>query len=127
MSPYRVLVDTGSSNCVMAAMLSVDKTTMTRSILITRKTVEGFSENDVSSKVVAHMQTGRRNSNILCRYVMTKEPDRSYSVSRVYYVSESGSLITASTGIHEFTQSDCLKAAMNNYCASNKLRILQDL
>lgn len=128
MSPYRVLVSTKNGSAVMSAMLSKDKVTADNMIYIVLKSApDANSSIEVSERSIAHSQTTRRNSSILSTYmIVPSDSGRSYSVKKIYYKNDSGSVGLDIPGI-EYTQSDCLRSAMNHFCTSNGYTIVQDL
>ena len=130
MSPYRVLVEIGnnSDTKVLSSMLSIDKLTGEKMIYIVDKLINDVKDDEyISPKLIAHTQSGKRNSDIVCTYKLVKEGYHTYSVMRAYFSSESHQAVWMNTSIKEFTQSDCLKSAMLHYCSSVRYKILQDL
>jgi len=128
-TPFRVLVRTNEGNKVFSSMMSKDKLTSSNVIYIVNKgnvvLPQGTPIND--AKFIAHVQTSKKNSSIVANYLVTKQDDRRYAIQKVYYKSSSGSSVYIDTKMREYTQGDCLKAAMYDFCSSNRYDILQDL
>lgn len=121
MSPYRVLISkSGSDNMILAAMLSVNKLTQNRDIYIIQKIIPSESQMK-TDKVIAHLQSSKRNTVILDKYEILKELE----FRRCYRVRHISSLCILSDV--ELTQQDCLRAAMQDYCSRNRLTILSTL
>lgn len=123
MSPYRVLVlRPGHDDTeIIAAMLSKDKVTEHRNIYITQKTVPTDPTTELTSKVVAHLQTGKHNSIILDKYEIVKDYTRR-SAYKVRYC-KSGEILAQV----ELTQQDCLELAMKDYCSKHDIKIINTL
>lgn len=123
MSPYRVLVACpGRKDTeILSSMLSIDKVTQARNIFIIQKAVPTDPEVQFTSKVVAHLQSGKHNSIILDKYQI----DKDYMSKRTYRVRHCKSNTTLTQV--ELTQQDCLELAMRDYCSKKGIEILNTL
>lgn len=119
MSPYRILAKncTTGEKQILAAMLSIDKITKDRNIYIVDKVIPlGVTTmKDIVS--IAHRMTGVLNSTVLAKYTMKLDENE-----HKYYLVED---------VPEYNlyhlQSDCLKAAMEDYLIDNNLRCISVL
>lgn len=140
MSPFRVLVRNNSMKCwdVLASMLSTDKVTGMRNVYIVKKKYDDETmralriSEDLAAhmlKRTAHSQMGRQNSEILDRYIIIKNVlnTRKYAVQRVVGLDASGIKLSSPVSDREYTQGDCLRAAMVHFCESNDLTIIREL
>ncbi len=131
MSPYRVaVIDTTMSKSVMCSMLSTDKKTGEHNIYILLKTASGLDESDNVTpymRRIAHKMSGKLNSRIMGKYIAYKDNMvRRYMIDR--YVDTLGPDPQVTTlDIIEYTLSDCLKRAMEDYCRIHGLNIIQEL
>lgn len=127
MSPYRVLVrDQEGRHTVFAAMLSPDKKTGTRRIFIVEKIVPVWGQEpevDImeSLRDIAHSMITKRNSSILAQYqiIKTEQLTKPYRVGRVSYRG-----IDYKVKGDWFLQSECLTAAMEDFCTKNSYELL---
>lgn len=127
MSPYRVRVNVDGRDCVFSSMISSDKENGRKFIYIVEKSV-GSSVD--SFKGIAHKQTSRKNSTILAKY----EAERSVLYRRYNLIRHIGydkkgdkNYLIMNVSENEFTLSDCLRSAMNNFCELNGYTILEEL
>ena len=143
MSPYRVLAKYLSRDnidkFVLSSMLSVDKMSGRRFIYILLKhdrnnptgayyLLNQFpsipeSVKNGQAKILAHRQSGKQNSDILAKYEIHRMTDHSYMIDYI----DSKSSIHVPLTYKEFTQQDCLKAAMHHYCSKNNIDIINTL
>lgn len=118
MSPYRVLVlDKSGYEYVLQAMLSVDKLTQIRYIYIVAKTTTDDMQES-SKKAVAHRTSTRGNTIVLDKYEIHLAwlPVNRYEVwKEALHLSD------------EYTQSDCLRCAMQHYCNEANMLIKKEL
>lgn len=124
MSPYRVLVKDRSTRqeFILASMLSIDPKTKERRIFIIDKQIPiGADYKDI--KRIAHKMTSHINSTILQKYIIVNnEATNRYEVYKCNYDDVEYRLYNS-----EFTQSDCLIAAMNDFCQKNGYVIIDTL
>lgn len=125
MSPFRVYaVSTRSAEDGrnLAAMLSIDKVCHRRKIYITEKYTDILH---LSAKEAAHMQTTRSNSEIVASYELQYADETSRRYCVLHLTSDNAHDYVVSC--NEYTQADCLVAAMEDYCNQNHLTIAQVL
>lgn len=122
MSPYRVLVESSTTGkrFVLQSNSSGDRITGNRYICIVDRLVEN---PDRDGKYLSHTQRTRKNSRVVSRYRLCKKYDLPKGII-LYSVVDSESLNTVA---EEFTQQDCIVAAMNHFCKSNSLTIISQL
>lgn len=124
MSPYRVLAKDRSTRqeFILASMLSIDPKTKERRIFIIDKQIPiGADYKDI--KRIAHKMTSCINSTILRKYIIVNnEATNRYEVYKCNYDAIEYRLYNS-----EFTQSDCLIAAMNDFCQKNGYVIIDTL
>lgn len=124
MSPYRVLVKDRSTRqeFILASMLSIDPKTKERRIFIIDKQITiGADYTDI--KRIAHKMTSHINSTILQKYIIVNnEATNRYEVYKCNYDDVEYRLYNS-----EFTQSDCLIAAMNDFCQKGGYVIIDTL
>ena len=126
MSPYRVLVKSskGGAKHVMASSLSVDKKTGIRRVFIKEMFgVTSTAKFSLSDKEVAHRQAGSRNSHILAYYelIPTEGGKRYWVIDRNINNAGCGSRV----GDVVWTMSEGLEVAMNHYCLTHDLEVIQ--
>lgn len=126
MSPYRVLVDSDGKPRLIVAMLSVDKLTKRRRIFIVEKTLPHmWKATPEEIKHLAHMQISQKNTLTLAEYVIHKDDmGLKYSISRRNH--ECG-MTHENIANNQYTQSDCLVAAMNDYTTQNDITVIRQL
>lgn len=122
MSPYRVLISTGTTQAILQSMLSVDKTTQNHYIYIVEK--ESTYDMDTGElKVSAHRQSTKKNTMILAKYeIHIAWSPLNWSPMNRYELWQDNTFIS-----EEFTQQDCITAAMNHYCKEHNISILHTL
>ena len=125
MSPYRVLVSRPGcqENEIMAAMLSVDRVTNSRNIFITQKAVPADPKEKMTSKIVAHLQTGKNNSIILDKYQIIKDYTHKNNYKVRHFIDGAFKILDEV----ELTQQDCLELAMKDYCTQKGIEIINTL
>lgn len=126
MSPYRVLVKSsnGGAKHVMASALSVDKKTGVRRVYIKEMFgVGNTAKFNISDKELAHRQAGKRNSHIHAFYEMipTEGGKRYWVIDRNINNHGCGRRV----GDVVFTMSEGLEVAMNHYCLTHDLEVIQ--
>lgn len=124
MSPYRIAVkETDDSVRVYAAMLSIDKKTARRRILIVERVLPAIypmTWNDVIAE--AHRMTCIKNSVIKAGYEFIKQENHTYAIFRSDWCKPGtyGQELDSAY----YTQSDCLVACMHDYVAIHDLEVL---
>ena len=122
MSPYRVLVmNNAGHKTIMASMLSIDKKTQERRIFILNKPIPlGSSYTDIIR--VAHDMSNRKNSSIIAKYgIVSADNGRKYQVNR--YMDDCAYTLD---DIY-YLQSQCLEAAMHDYCSRVGMEIIESI
>ena len=120
MSPYRVLaVDKNGHDAVLASMLSKDPTTGKLRIFIVAKQVPIYA--DYADKIaIAHKMNTCRNSQILGEYYA--ELNKFHT--KYWCKTAEGKLADES---EQYTQANCLQAAMHHFCNREKFTILSNV
>lgn len=122
MSPYRVLAksDTGEV-MILAAMLSIDKRTYNRNIYIIERPIPKLYSLDMDElRELSHNMTTAANSYILYKYtIFLVDGSNKYEI-----IDRGGSRLGVPP---QYTQSDCLIAAMNEYANDNLITIIDTM
>jgi hypothetical protein len=121
MSPYRVLVkDYKRVNSLLAAMLSKSSTNELRIFIIDKTIPLGYGPKEI--KKLAHKMSTINNSSILAKYVIIYD-----DITHHYKVERHQKNSTYTLYNEQFTQGDCLRVALEDFCAKEGFSIIENL
>ena len=124
MSPFRVIAKTeGGTTRLLSAMRSPDESTGLNRIFIVEKPISKEIRNELTLELVkelAHIPMGKKNSQILAQYHIYEYEDGKYYGIIEDQINKDK---TRTLKVKERVMSDCLKAAMFDFCSRRHLTV----